>query len=81
MIEVKKTTYTVEGCDEPCWEVCNGYTMIRISPLYRIAGRPSILLTEYLDGEWNGNEEFDEEFDGVDAWFAEHLAKQFSCYI
>lgn len=81
MLEIKKTTYMVEGCEEPCWEVSNGYTMVRISKLYRLVGRPTILLTEYLGGDWNGNEEFEAYFDGLDEFFAERMAKQFSVYL
>ena len=81
MLEVKKTTYEVDGYEEPCWEVSNGYTMVRISKLYRLIGRPSILLTEFLGGEWNGNEEFDGNFDELDGFFAERMAKQYSVYL
>lgn len=81
MLEIKKTTYMVEGCEEPCWEVSNGYTMVRISKLYRLVGRPTILLTEYLGGDWNGNEEFEADFDGLDEFFAERMARQYSVYL
>jgi hypothetical protein len=81
MLEVKKTTYMVDGCEEPCWEVSNGYTMIRISKLYRIIGRPSIQITEFLGGEWNSCEEFDADFDELDSFFAERMAKQYSVYL
>jgi hypothetical protein len=80
-IQVKKTTYVDEGCTEPCWEVSNGYTVVRISKLYRIIGRPSIQITEFLGGEWNGCEEFDADFDELDSFFAERMAKQYSVYL
>lgn len=80
-LEVKKTTYEVEGYEEPCWEVSNGYTMVRISKMYRLAGKPSILLTEFLDGEWNDSEEWNGDFDGLDSFFAERMAKQYSVYL
>lgn len=32
-------------------------------------------------GEWNGNEEFDADFDELDSFFAERMAKQYSVYL
>lgn len=54
MIEVKKTTYMVDGCQEPCFEVSDGYTMVRIAKMYHYIGWNTLAMSEYLDGEWNG---------------------------
>lgn len=82
MIEVKKTTYMVEGCKEPCFEVTNGFTMVRIAPVYHLLRRNSILLTEYIDGDYNSEEEnLDYEFDEIDEDLAKELATKYSVYL
>lgn len=65
MIEVNKTTYLVEGCQEPCFEVSDGYTMVRIAKMYHYIGRDTLVLTEYLDGEFNSSDEWDGDFDSM----------------
>lgn len=81
MLEVKKTTYEVDGCEEPCWEVTNGYTMVRIAPFYHYIGHDTIMLSEYLDGEFNSDEEWDYDFDELTRSDAIVLAKRFSVYL
>jgi hypothetical protein len=81
MLEVKKTTYEVDGCEEPCWEVSNGYTMVRIAPFYYYIGHSTIMLSEYLGGEFNSNEEWDYDFEELTQSDAIALAKQFSVYL
>jgi len=81
MIEVKKTTYLVDGIQEPCYEVSDGYAMVRIAKCYHMVGRDTLYLTEYLDGEWNGSDEWDGDFDSLHDFDAKRLAKQFSVYL
>lgn len=81
MLEVKKTTYEVDGCEEPCWEVSNGYTMVRIAPLYHYIGHDTIMLSEYLDGEFNSDEEWDYDFGELNQNDVLRLAKRFSVYL
>lgn len=81
MITVKKTTYFVEGCNEPCWEVSDGYTMVRIAPYYHYIGDNTIVCTEYLDGDWNNQEEWERDFDSLDEREALEIAKRFSVYL
>lgn len=81
MLEVKKTTYVDEGCEEPCWEVTNGYTMVRIAPSYHYIGHDTIMLSEYLGSEFNSNEEWDYDFEELTQSDAIALAKQFSLYL
>lgn len=81
MVEVKKTTYMVDGCEEPCWEVSNGYTMVRIAPFYHYIGHDTIILSEYLDGEFNSDEEWDYDFGELTQSDAIALVKQFSVYL
>lgn len=81
MLEVKKTTYEVDGCKEPCWEVSNGYTIVRIAPFYHYIGHDTIILSEYLDGEFNSDEEWDYDFGELTQSDAIALAKQFSVYL
>lgn len=81
MLKVKKTTYEVDGCTEPCWEVSNGYTMIRIAPFYHYIGLDTIILSEYMGGEFNSVEEWDYDFDELTQRDALILAKKFSVYL
>lgn len=81
MIEVKKTTYLVEGCQEPCFEVSDGYTMVRIAKMCHYIGRDTLSMTEFLDGEWNGSDEWTGDFDLLTESDAKRLAKQFSAYL
>lgn len=81
MIEVKKTTYLVDGIQEPCYEVSDDYAMVRIAKCYHMVGRDTLYLTEYLDGEWNGSDEWDGDFDALHDFDAKRLAKQFSVYL
>lgn len=81
MLEVKKTTYEVDGFEEPCWEVSNGYTMVRIAKYYHYVGHDTIMLSEYLDSDCNSVEEWDYDFDELTQSDAIELAKQFSVYL
>lgn len=81
MLEAKKTTYLVDGCEEPCWEVSNGYTIVRIAPFYHYIGHDTIMLSEYLDGEFNSDEEWDYDFGELNQNNVLRLAKRFSVYL
>ena len=81
MITAKKTTYLIEECNEPCWEVSNGYTMVRIAPCYHYIGDDIIVCTEYLDGDFNSQEEWERDFDSLDEREALEIAKRFSIYL
>lgn len=80
-IKVTRTTYMVEGMNEPCIEVSDGYTMVRISKCYHYIGKDTLYLAEYLDGDFNSNEEWDGDFDSLTDNDARRLAKKFSIYI
>lgn len=80
MIEVKKTIYTVDGCQEPCFEVSDGYTMVRIAKMYHHIGRNTLAISEYLDGEWNGSDEWEGDFDSLTESDAKALALSYSVY-
>ena len=80
-IEVKKTEYLVYGCNEPCYEVSNGFTMVRIAPCYHYIGLDSLMLSEFLDGELNSCEEWKGDFDSLTAEDAIRIAKEYSVYL
>ena len=80
-IEINRTTYNVEGSCEPCIDVSNGYTMVRISKCYHYIGKDSLYLTEYLDGEFNAREEVEGDFDSLTGNDVLSLAKKFSVYL
>lgn len=81
MIEVKKTTYEVDGIQESCFEVSNGYCMVRIAKMYHYLGKNTLILTEYLDGEWNAEDELTGDYDTLTESDAKQLARKFSAYI
>ena len=81
MITVKKTTYEVEGCKEPCFEVSDGYTMVRIAKMYHLIGKNTLIVKEYLDGDYNSSEELDGDFDSLTPSSAKNIAQKFSVYL
>jgi hypothetical protein len=81
MITVKKTTYEVEGCKEPCFEVTDGFTMVRIAKMYHYIGKDTLAMSEYLDGEWNSSDEWTGDFDSLTATEAKRLAQEYSVYL
>lgn len=81
MITVKKTTYEVEGCKEPCLEVTDGFTMVRIAKMYHYVGKDTIIIKEYVDGEFNSSEEWNGDFDSMTEAKAKQVAKAFSVYL
>lgn len=80
-LEVNRTTFKVEGVDEPCIIVSNGYTEVRISKCYHFMGRDSLYMRESLGSEYNNEEEWVGEFDLLSDYDAIELAKQFSVYL
>lgn len=78
-----KTTYEVDGCNEPCWIVSDdeGFCKVRISTCYHYIGKNTLYMNEYLDGEWNDSDEFIGDFELLDESSAMHLAREFSAYL
>lgn len=79
--KVKRTTYVVDGFVEPCFEVTNGYTLVRIAPCYHSIDKDTIIITEFLGGEFNAEDEWDYEYDYLDCKDALCLAKRYSIYL
>lgn len=77
MITVKKTTYEIEGCTEPCFEVSNGHVMVRISKMYHLIGKDTLCMSSYINGEFNGRDEYIGDFDTLSEHNAITLAKEF----
>ena len=80
-MEVKRTTFEVEGINEPCIEVSDGYTTVRISTCYYYLGKNTLYVREYLDGEYNSEDEWNGDFKALTDADAIRIAKQFSAYI
>ena len=80
-MEVKRTTFEVEGINEPCIEVSDGYTTVRISTCYHYLGKNTLYVREYLDGEYNGEDEWKGDFTTLTDADAIRIAKEFSAYI
>ena len=81
MITCEKTTYLVEGVQEPCFEVSDGFTMVRIAKMYHYLGGDTLEMTEFLDGQWNGSEEWKGDFDSLTERDAIRLVKEYSAYL
>ena len=81
MIEVKKTTYNVEGIEEPCYEVTDGFTMVRIAKMYHYIGNDTLVVSEYLYGEFNGTEEIVGDFDSLSETYVKRIAHEQSAYL
>lgn len=80
-MEVKKTTYEIDGCEEPCFEVTSEDVKVRIAPFYHFIGKNTILVTEFLDGEWNSQEEINVDFDELTAAKAKEIARDMCVYL
>lgn len=84
-MKVEKTTFEVDGIQEPCLLVSSddNFVQVRISTCYHLIGRDNILVREYIDGEFNSEDEWCNfhsikemtEKDALD------VAKKFSAYI
>lgn len=81
MVDVKKTTYQVDGCEEPCFEVTDGFVMVRIAKMYHFIGKSTIAISEYHEGKWNGSDEWEGDFDSLTVTDALRLARKFSAYL
>lgn len=81
MIKVEKTTYMVDGCKEPCFEVSDGYTLVRIAKMYHYIGKNTLAVSEYLDGDYNSSEELDGNFDSLSEADAKRIAMKYSIYL
>ena len=83
MIHVYETTYFVDGCEEPCWEVWSeGFTvLVRIAKCYHYVGSDTLILSEYVDDVFNGEDEWTGDFDSLTSKAAVGLAKKFSAYL
>lgn len=81
MLEVKKTTYKVDGSKEPCFEITDGYTMVRIAPYYHYIGKTTILITQYLGDSFHSQEEWDYEWDYLTKKDALEISKKYSVYL
>ena len=82
-MKIEKTTYNVEGCKEPCYEVLSddGYVLVRIAPCYHLVGKDTLILREYLGNDFNGEEEISGDFDILGDIDAKELAKRFCIYL
>ena len=81
MIEVKKTDYEVEGSKEPCFEVTDGFTMVRIAKMYHYVGKDTLVVSEYVDGDYNSTDELVGDFDSLTETDAKRIAKEYSVYL
>lgn len=81
MVAVNKATYKIDGCEEKCFEVSDGYTMVRIAKMYHYIGKDSLAVTEFLDGEYNSSDELTGDFDSLTEDDAKRIAQKHSVYL
>lgn len=82
MVTVKKTTYKVDGCfEEKCFEVSDGFTMVRIAKMYHHIGKNSLAITEFVDGDYNASDEWVGDFDSLTEADAKRIAQKYSIYL
>ena len=81
MIEVRKTTYEVGRCTEPCFEVTDGVTLVRIARMYHYIGRNALAITEFVDGDYNSSDEWTGDFDTLTESDAKRIALKYSVYL
>ena len=81
MITVNKTTFKIDGCEEKCFEVSDGYTMVRISKMYHYVGKNFLAITEFLDGDYNSSDEWTGDFDSLTEADAKRIAQKYSVYL
>ena len=82
-MKVERTTFECEGIQEPYIIVTSdsGYAQVRISKCYHYIGYDSLYVSEILDGEFNGGDEYRGDFDELTDEDAIRIAKEFSAYI
>lgn len=82
-MKATKTTYTVNGCKELCFEIKsdNDAIMVRVAPYYHFVGKNTLYLTEYINGEFNNSEEMTGNFKSLTKTQAVNLAKEFCAYL
>ncbi len=81
MVSVKKTTYDAEGIEEACYEVTDGFTLVRIARMYHYIGKDSLEISEYLDGELNSKEEMVGDLDSLTPVVVKNIAREYSVYL
>lgn len=81
MIQVKKTTYEVEGSNQPCFVVTDGFTEVRISKFYHYLSKDILYIRESIDGEYNSSEEINGDFDSLTEEDAKRIALDYSVYL
>ena len=81
MLEVKETTFEVDGWQEPCWIVTDGWCTVRISKMHHYISKDTLYMYETHDGEYNSSDEWTGDFDLIDEEEALELAKRYSVYL
>lgn len=81
MLEVKKTTFEVEGTTQECFIVTDGFSKVRICKCYHLYSHNTIFVTEWIEGDFNSEDEWDYDFDMLDEEDAVEIAKKYSIYL
>lgn len=80
-LQVKRTTYKVDGIDEPCIIVDGGYAKVRIAKCYHLIGNDSLYVTEFLGGDYNSSDEISGDYNNLTDSDVIRIARNYSVYI
>lgn len=80
-LKVQRTTFQVDGIDEPCIIVGSEFAYVRISTMYHYIGRNSLYVAEFVDGQYNSSDELAGDFNHLSDDDARRIAKEYSVYV
>lgn len=80
-LKVQRTTFLVDGIEEPCILVGEEFAQVRISTMYHYIGANTLCVREILDGEFNSEDELIGDFDLLSDDDARRIAKSVSAYV
>ena len=82
-MKATRTTKMIDGCNEPIIVVSSDddFVRVEIQKCYHYIGDDTLYMREYIDGEFNAEEEFTGDFDMLLDSDAKRLAKEFSVYL
>ena len=80
-LKVERTTFEIDGFEEPCIMVGEGFAQVLISKCYHYIGSDSLYVREILGGDFNGEDEYIGDFDSLTDDDARRIARAFSAYV
>lgn len=81
MLKITKTKFIVDGVEEPCIEVSNGYAMTRFHRCYHYVGSDTCYVSTFVDGDFNSRDEINRDMDDLSNLELIAIAKEFNVYL